>query len=314
MPDAPATYSVRPLVAVSMDRRRVLLIDAFTDEPLAGNPAGVVPDGDGLSEEQMRAVAREIGASETAFLTTTGAADRRIRFFTPEREVDLCGHATVASHAHLFAEGAIGSGGHTLETNAGVLDVAVEDDGTVWLTGDSPAVRPLDVDAELVADALGIDAAALRVDDLPIARATVGLPFLIVPVTYLEHLGNADPDPDAVEALADEHDAAGVYAFTFDTLGADATLHGRMWAPGVCEAEDPVTGTASGAAGAYLRHVEAFEIMPDEMTFEQGHFVDRPGQVQVRVGTDVEVGGRAVTAMDGEIVVPPDNEDEIIVA
>jgi PhzF family phenazine biosynthesis protein len=299
-----------------MDTRRTLLVDAFTTEPTAGNAAGVVPDADGLSAEQMQAIARELAVSETAFLHSTGSADRRIRYFTPTQEVALCGHATIASHAHLFEEGVIGRGTHTLETNVGVLEIEIGDDDRVWMTQDQPTVRRIDLDWAEVGDALGIDPAAFRdvAADLSPASASTGLPFLMVPVNFLEHLGNADPDFAKIEALAAAHDAVGVYVYTFDALGADSTLHGRCFVPGAGVPEDPVTGTASGACGAYLRHVGAFDDLPDEMTFEQGHFVDRPGEVSVRVGEEIRVGGRAVTTLDGSMVIPEFDEDEIIEA
>jgi PhzF family phenazine biosynthesis protein len=299
-----------------MDTRRTLLVDAFTTEPTAGNAAGVVPDADGLSAEQMQAIARELAVSETAFLQSSGSADRRVRYFTPTQEVDLCGHATIASHAHLHEDGAIERGTHTLETNVGVLEIEIGEDEKVWMTQDQPTVRQVDLDWAEVGDALGIDPAAFRdvAADVPPAVASTGMPFLLVPVNFLEHLGNADPDFTAIEALAEAHDAVGVYAFTFDALGADSTLHGRCFVPGAGVPEDPVTGTASGACGAYLRHVGAFDDLPDEMTFEQGHFVDRPGEVSVRVGDEVRVGGRAVTTLDGSMVIPEFDEDEIIEA
>jgi PhzF family phenazine biosynthesis protein len=86
--------------------------------------------------------------------------------------------------------------------------------------------------------------------------------------------------------------------------------------PSLGIAEDPVTGTASGAVGGYLRHVDAFDgDEPDELRFEQGHFLDRPGHVRVRVEAEgVRVGGRATVALDGEIRIPDDGDDEIIEA
>ena len=294
-------------------RLPVAIVDAFTDEPLAGNAAGVVPDGDGLADGQMQRIARELNASETAFLLTTGAADRRVRYFTPTTEVDLCGHATIGSHALLAEEGDIETGTHTLETNAGVIEVAVEPDGTVWMTQNQPEVRDAVVDPARVGEAIGIDPAHF-VEELPIARASTGLPFLVVPVTYLSRLGDATPDSDAIAALTEELSVTGIYAFTFDTLTADATVHARMWAPGAGVPEDPVTGTASGAAGAYLRYAGAFDAMPEEMRFEQGHFVDRPGEVRVRVGESVRVGGRATVSLSGNLRVPEPDEDDIIEA
>lgn len=332
-----------------METRRALLVDAFTDDPLTGNPAGLVPDAEGLETSQMQAIARELNASETAFLAPGDEADRRIRYFTPTTEVDLCGHATIASHAFLHAAGAIDAGTHTLATNAGVLEIDVTDDA-VWMTQAPPELHEVDVTHEEVAAALGIDLAALEdvSDDLPLAWATTGLAFLVVPVAFLESLGDAEPDMAAVEALCEEVDATGVYAFTFDTIDADATLHGRMFAPGAGVPEDPVTGTASGAVGAYLRRFDAFDDemdrsdgdrdaagaeedgappaeggggnrsvrpgLPEEMIFEQGYFVDRPGRVFVRACDEIRVGGRAVVAMDGELSVPDPEDEDIVLA
>ena len=299
-----------------METRRTLLVDAFTDDPLTGNPAGLLPDAEGLDTDQMQAIARELNASETAFLTPGDEADRRIRYFTPETEVDLCGHATIASHAFLHAEGRIDAGTHTLATDAGVLDVDVGEDGTVWMTQAPPEVNEADVSREEAAAALGMDLNALEDvgGDLPIARATTGLPFLVVPVGFLEPLGEAAPDMAAVESLCEDAGTTGVYAFTFDAIDPEATLHGRMFAPGAGVPEDPVTGTASGAVGAYLRRFEAFDALPEEMLFEQGHFVDRPGRVRVRAREEIRVGGRAVVSMDGELSVPDPDDEDIIVA
>ncbi len=183
--------------------KRIHLIDAFTDEPLAGNAAGVVPDAAELGESQQQAIARELAVSETAFLTDSERADRRIRYFTPTTEVDLCGHSTIASHAHLFEKGEIDAGTYTLETNVGVLDIEVESDGTVWMTQAEPRVERVDLAYDEVADALEIDHAALSDigADLPLARASTGLPFLVVPVNFLANLGTAEPDDGAIVDL-----------------------------------------------------------------------------------------------------------------
>ena len=316
---------------MSHDTRRAHLVDAFTTDPLSGNAAGLVPDAAGLDDGQMRAIARELNASETAFLLPSDGADRRIRYFTPTREVDLCGHATVASHAWLAEAGRIDDGTHTLETNVGVLEVTVED-GLVRMSQDEADVETVDLDYERVAAALGADPATLQDvgADLPLATASTGLGYLVVPVNFLSALSGLDPEFGAVAELTEELDVTGVYAFTFDALEPESTLHGRMFAPAAGVDEDPVTGTASGAVGAYVRAVEAFgespegadrdgdpsaAELPEEMVLEQGHFVDRPGTVRVWAQDDpVTVGGRAVTALDGSIVVPEPDDDDILEA
>ena len=293
------------------------IVDAFTDEPLAGNAAGVVPDGQGLSDEAMQAIARELAVSETAFLLPSDRADRRVRYFTPTQEIDLCGHATIASHVHLFEDGAVEAGTHSLETDVGVLEIEIEADGTVWMTQDDPEIRRVELDYDRVAGALGVDPAGLTEleDELSMAVSSTGVPFLLVPAAYLENVGEADPDVAAVEDLCEAVDATGVYLYTFDALEADSTLHGRAFVPLAGVPEDPVTGTASGAVAAYLDHVGAFDRdFPDELVLEQGHFVDRPGRVRVRVEDEVRVGGRGVVAVDGTLSVPDIEDDDIIEA
>ncbi|WP_101295710.1 PhzF family phenazine biosynthesis protein [Halegenticoccus soli] len=317
-----------------METCRALLVDAFASEPFSGRAAGVVPDAEGLSASQMRAVARELGADATAFLLPSRSADRRVRYFTPAGEVDRCCHAAVAAHAHLHEERGIDAGTHSLATNAGDLAVEVTPEGVVWVPQPRPTVAAIDLDYDRAAAALGVDPAALSdvAAELPAAVASAGPSFLVVPVSFLEPLGGAEPDADAVAALADEHAVDGVYAFTFDALSAESTLHARAFAPGFGVREDPATGPAAGACGAYLRRVGAFEGeagggserpvgdrvdargIPAEMRFEQGHFVDRPSAVLVRVGETVRVGGRAVAAFDGSVAVPADEDDGIIEA
>src|SRR6056297_409407 len=307
-----------------MRSRSMALVDAFTTDPLSGNAAGVIPDAEGLSDEQCQAVARELAVSETAFISPSTEADRRIRFFTPTQEVDLCGHATIAAHASLHDEGELGAGSHSLETAVGVLEIEIEPDGTVWMTQDSPTVVQRAVDYDRLAEALGCEASTLQDvgADIPVARASTGLPVLVVPINFLESLGGLDPDMGTIETLSEEFDVAGIYAFTFDTLSTDATAHGRFFAPAVGVDEDPVTGTASGACAAYFHTAgsAAFDDLDDELRFEQGDFLDRAGRVRARVDTDdggstrVRVGGQAVTTVEGTITIPDDEGDDIIEA
>lgn len=301
-----------------METRRALLVDAFADEPLSGNPAGVVPDAAGLTEDQMRAVASELGASETAFVRPGDEGEGRgVRYFTPEEEVDLCGHATVATYAALFERGEVDAGTHTAQTAAGDLAVDVGEDGQVWMEQAAAEVESVDVDHADAADALGIDVAALRDvgADLPLARASTGFPVLLVPVNYFEHLRDASPDQGAIADLCERADARGLYAFTFDALDRESTLHARAFAPLAGVPEDPVTGTGAGACGAYVRRHGALDGEFDEIVVEQGHLLDRPGTVRVETdGHDVRVGGRAVTAMDGQLTVPDEDDDDIVVA
>lgn len=303
-----------------MDTRRVFLVDAFTDRPLTGNGAGVVPNAEGISAAQMRAITSELRQSETGFVLPSDDADHRVRFFTPTHEIDLCGHATLACHAGLQAAGGVETGSYTLETNVGTIGIEGTDEA-VWMTMPEPEIRKVDQPYGPVADALGVREAALTGmrDDLPLARAATGVPYLVIPVEYLSDLSEMDPDMQALESMAEAHECSGIYVFTFDTLAAESTVHARMFAPGLGIPEDPVTGTACGACGAYLDRFGAFDPTPAEMVIEQGFFLDRGGhaRVEARSATadgDVRVGGATSLALDGEIRVPDLDDNDIIEA
>lgn len=321
------------------DTLRTLLVDAFADEPLAGVATGVVPDAEGLSPAQMHAIAVELGAGETAFVRPSVDGERRLRVFTPAGERDRRDDAILAAYAQRYADGAIDAGSYVVDTAGVLVDVEVDSDGTVWVARSVEDVRTIDLDYDRVAAALGIDPATLRDvgADLPAAVASTGEPVLLVPVNFLSSLSGAAPDRDAINALCDAHEVAGIYAFTFDTLSADATLHARAFTGGGdirTEGGDIATGggdietgdrertlgslgtaTAAGACGAYLQGADAFDEPPAEIAVEQGHFRDRASEIRVRADTDpIRVGGRAVTSLEGRLDVPEEDDDEIVEA
>ncbi len=299
-----------------MDTRDVLLVDAFASEPMAGNPAGVVLDADGLADDQMAGIAGELGASATAFVCESERADRRLRFFAPTGELDRSDHATVAAFAALFERGDLEAGEYEMETIGRTRAVEVKGDGTVWLEQGEGRFEAVSLGHDEVASALGIDVATLQDvgADMPMAVADTSEPWLLVPVNYFEHVSRIDADLPAIQDLCERVDAVGLYAFTFDTIGGEATLHGRGFAPSRGVTEDPVTGTAAGACAAYVRREGALDNTIDQVVVEQGHFLDRPGTVRVDTdGLEAWVGGRAVTTMDGSMTVPEAAADDDII-
>lgn len=302
------------------DTYRTLLVDAFAEEPMAGVATGVVPEADGLSTEQMRAMATELGAGTTAFVRPSVDGDRRLRAFTPSGECDRRDDAILAAYAQRHAESTIDAGSYAVDAAGALVDVEVDRDGTVWVAQSVADVRTVDLDYDRAGTALGIDPATLRDvgADVPAAIASTGEPFLLVPVNFLSALSGADPAPNAIATLCDEYEVAGIYAFTFDTLSADATLHARAFTPG-SEAgravlDSPGIATAAGACGAYIQRADAFDEPPEETVIEQGHFRDRASRIRVRAGDPVHVGGHAVTSLDGRLAVPAQEDDDIVEA
>jgi len=299
-----------------METRELLLVDGFTTEPTTGNPAGVVPEAGELTDDQMRAIASELGASGTAFLLDSEQADRRLRFFSPNGEQDRSDHATVAAHVALFEREGVTEGEYTVAMNGGHLHVEVQADGTVWLEQGEADIRAVDCSHDEVADAIGVDVASLKDvgADLPLAVGETSEPWLLVPVNYFEHISSLDPDMAAIQTLCEQVDAVGLFAFTFDTISGQSTLHGRAFAPARTLGEEPVSASAAGACGAHVRRQGALDDTIDQVVVEQGHFLDRPGTVRVDTdGLEAWVGGHAVTTLQGSITVPEADEDDDII-
>lgn len=295
-----------------MKTYRIYQVDAFTREPLTGNPAGVVANADGLTEQQMQAIARELNNSETAFLLppTDDSHDVWVRFFTPSREVPVCGHATVSAHFVRALELGLEQTTVRQRTGAGVQTVAVTRSGgvpTVTITQSTPGVEsPLSGSAVArIAAALGIRESDLR-PDCPVCIATTGHSKVMVALRDVELLHRLQPDMAALSALSAEIGCNGYYVFTLHPR-EPALVHARMFAPAIGISEDPVTGNGGGPVGAYL--VKYGKLRGDEVRFTavQGEAMGRPGRMEVRVlseggiPTQVRISGNAVLAFKTEL-------------
>jgi PhzF family phenazine biosynthesis protein len=273
--------------------RSPLHYTAFTDAPEGGNPAGVVLDARAYTAEDRQRVAAELGYSESAFLTPRDDGDYDIRFYSPEAEVAFCGHATIATAVALAErDGAQPRVFHTRE-GAVPFDTS-ESDGAITATLTS--VRPYVEEApdELVRAALEIlhwDAAELD-PGLPPRVAYAGVRHLILAAQTRERLSRLDYDFDALKALMLEHDLT-----TIDLVhqASAGTFDARDPFPVGGVVEDPATGAAAAAFGAYLRELRLID-PPATITIHQGEDMGRPSVLTVDIGTtpEIRVTGRAV--------------------
>lgn len=277
----------------------VLRYSAFTDDPAGGNPAGVVLDGAGLDAAAMLALAAEVGYSETAFASAADAeaGGRRfaVRYFSPLHEVPFCGHATIATAVAIADR--IGPGELLFDTAAGPVPVSVTPgpDGVLRATLTSVEPSVADVDGADLAEAL----TALRwsSDDLDAALpprvAYAGAHHLVLAVTTRARLADLDYDFDRLAALMRACDWT-----TLQLAWRESTdvYHVRNPFPVGGIVEDPATGAAAAAFGAYLRELGA--VAPASvLTLHQGHDMGRPGRldVELRAGDPrVRVSGTAV--------------------
>jgi trans-2,3-dihydro-3-hydroxyanthranilate isomerase len=306
-----------------MPSLRCIHVDVFTDTPLCGNPLAVILDGQDLTAEQMQAIAREMNLSETTFVlpSTAADADVRVRIFTPRLELAFAGHPVVGTGYVLVTEGLLPLRGEQfdirLELGVGVLpvDIACTDGKVtrVMMTQQSPhflTVLPLD-DVGLLARGLGIDVREIQATGLPAQLVSTGLPQLMVPVQSLQVLGSVKLELSLLQTLCERYDTHSVYTFSRETVTPSAHVHTRLFAPLAGVLEDPATGSASGALGAYLVHHRVFggEDSVIHLENEQGYELGRPSQIFIEVerrGAEisrVRVGGSVVKVMEGTLYV-----------
>ena len=269
-------------------------VDAFTDKAFGGNGCAVVHDGADLPDETCMAFVRETSLVECTFLGPSDVADVRVRYFLASREVPFAGHPTVASVAALRARGLIADGPVRLETQAGVIPVEVE--GTrVRMVQNAPEFGAM-VEPELIAAVMGLQA-----DDImgQPQFVSTGLPFCITEVRSRDALSGAILSPKALSdfAVAMGHGATDImepYLITQNGAPDGAQTFGRLLLAPPSPPEDPFTGSATGAAGAYLwAHGR---MAASQYVAAQGDSMGRPGRAIVeRIGPADGIEGVAVT-------------------
>ena len=286
---------------------KVLRVNAFTKDKNGGNPAGVLLNSPDLTDEQMTNISKQLQVSETAFLYPSEKADYKTRFFSPTIEVDLCGHATIASFFTLALRNEILNNRElkmTQETNVGVLPVDIEFSENnklqrVMMHQGKPVLKDADFDFSEIAGFLNISVDDIDIT-LPKQIASTAIFCLPICIKSFEILKNINPDFKKVEEFCKKIDVGGIFIYTFETLESESTYHGRCFCPLYGVNEDPVTGTANGAVSSYLYLNKLVD--GNNFICEQGDTIGRPGRVFVEVKDDlVKVGGKAFIVEEKEI-------------
>jgi len=290
-------------------------IDAFTTEKFRGNPAGVIINATGLQAEQMQQIAREVNNSETAFIFPPAGKEEalEVRFFTPTREVPICGHATIAAHyAWALQQKCKSSYQICQKTGAGLLpvDVIAENgDYKIVMTQGSIEFGPVlgEGDRRDLLAALGLQEEDC-LQDYPVQIVSTGHSKVLLGIAERARLDALVPSLERLTALSRRIGCNGFYVFTISPE-AEILVHGRMFAPAIGIAEDPVTGNANGPLGAYL--VEHKKIFRQEQAISfravQGEAIGRAGELLVKVEVQnghpskVQIEGRAVVAFTADL-------------
>lgn len=291
---------------------KLFIADAFTQDVFGGNPAGVVITGEDTvfpPEEIMLKTAAELRYSETAFIRQTGEREFTIRYFTPAAEVDLCGHATIASFQCLLDAGIVKDGEeYTAVTPAGNLKISISSGFIMMEMAAAEFRNRIDSDEALreLYGIMGIPYEPVNNEGRQLYPEIIstGLPDIIMPVSSRRQLAELTPDFDALSALSEKYGVTGVHAFTLDNAEPEITAHCRNFAPLYDIDEEAATGTASGALTYYL-YTNGIT-GKGRMTFLQGEAMGRPSQILTDIdnadnSVNIRVGGSAAILVRGEI-------------
>jgi trans-2,3-dihydro-3-hydroxyanthranilate isomerase len=326
---------------MAADRRyRFAQVDVFSERAFAGNQLAVVFDAEDLSATVMQDIAREMNLAETTFILPSRRPDcaARVRIFTPAREMPFAGHPTIGTAWVLAANGLVPGSADRFRLDEEIGPVPVELEGDprapcfVWMRHRDATFEAEVRDRDGVAAALG-----LKVDDLlphvPIESGSTGNAFLYVPLRDAATVDRVVLDARRLEDVAPATAAIGVFVLAPDPDPAARRVYTRMFAPAHGVAEDPATGSASGALGAYLvRHGLVRAEGDTRIVSEQGTKMRRQSFVHIALTaretidghgetfdgrgtsrftsrslvavTDLRVGGSVVPVLDGTIRVP----------
>lgn len=292
-------------------------IDSFTREKFKGNPASVVVNADGLSDNQMQLIARELNNSETAFIfqPEDNFSDGVIRYFTPTTEVPICGHATIAALYAKALEENLKACVLKFKTKIGVLPFEVikkQGDYEISMTQGKFELGPaLDSETQQkLVKALGLANSDLD-NRCPIQIASTGHSKVLIGIKTRQKLNDLNPDFNDLASLSKLIKCNGYFVFTFDSDESGILTYGRMFAPAIGINEDPVTGNAFGPLGGYLIHNRLVQYSENLFEFNgvQGEKINRKGIVKVKIKinenfpTMIQIKGNAVKVFRSEMEV-----------
>lgn len=292
----------------------IYLVDAFTNEAFKGNPAGVVPDARRLNDKQMQKIARELNASETAFITASDRDSYRIRYFSPYKEVDFCGHSTLATFYILALRGyiiPIESGIKTvyIHSNKRKLRVEIyffnyEIENIVVKMGTPQYLGKIE-DQKYILEDLNLTSEDLNLDNKTsdIELVSVGSKYAFIPINSKEKLDNININKFKLKCKLYKQDIQGIHLYFLPNDGS-GIVYTRNFSTAINLNEEPATGTANGGLIYLLKKNDLLKT--DKITAIQGQAMGRESHIACSIKEnegkyEVEVGGKGMVVLEGII-------------
>jgi trans-2,3-dihydro-3-hydroxyanthranilate isomerase len=296
-----------------------VLYDVFTDKALTGNPLAVVFEAEGLTTDEMQAIAREFNLSETVFVFApeNPAHTARLRIFTPGRELPFAGHPTVGTAIALAERAGAGQPADqvaVLEENVGPVRCAIRlaEKGANFAEFDLPSKSAhvkLEnaLERQGIGDALSISVKHVGFENHFPAVWSAGVPFLVVPVKDVATLGEVEFDPMLWERVAPLIGGHLVSAYVYCRGQNGADFHARMFSPSMGIAEDPATGAAVAALSGVVHAQDKLTDGYHSFVIAQGVEMGRPSKIHLHIdvaGGEISrarIGGQAVRIAAGQL-------------
>ena len=294
-----------------MARYRFLIADVFSATPFGGNQLAMLPNASGISDEGMQKIAREFNFPETTFVlsATDGTSTRKVRIFTPARELPFAGHPTVGTACLLVREGLVHEGAFALEEKIGPVRVHVSQRGGVPFAQLTVHQAP-SLQSNAIGKAQAAACLSLTEDEIvQVFAVTLGLHFTFIQLPDAATVDRADFDHAAWRSAFAGREDGQLYVFAGD-LADGGSIYSRLFAPAFGITEDPATGSAAtflAGAGAILSRHQGDRFA---LTIDQGIKMDRPSRLEAFATlaegqvTAVGVGGATAFVAEGEIDVP----------
>lgn len=287
-----------------------LVVNSFASLPFGGNPAAVFPNAENLSKDTMQRIAKQLNLVETVFVINMSLeqADFRLRYFTPNEELPVAGHPTIAAIRALIEVGSINLSNKktfNIVTGVGEQTISIDessDEPVIVMQQPKPEYYPIIQDRKSVVNLLGITESDL-VADLPIQPINTGLGHIIVPVKSLKALMAIQRNIQPLKAMCKQYGMREIQAFTFETYEKGADLHTRNICPreGI---EDPGCGIGNGALGAYLIKHKFSKQLSIHLRAEQGIVANMPCLINIYASfsgeeAKIAVGGSGIVMIKG---------------
>ena len=266
----------------------VEIVNAFIDGDSGGNAAGVVLDANNLSAEQKLKVARNVGLSETAFVSRSEIATIRLEFFTPERQIAHCGHATIATFSRLSELGLVKSGRMSKETIDGTREIIVDDE-MAYMEQRAPRYEKVSSVEEIRASLRLPEDVSLN----SISIVNTGNSFLLVPLENADAVSGVKPDQTLIKKISDQYDLIGYYLFSTETSLPGRHAGTRMFAPRYGIDEEAATGMAAGPLACFLH--DRLGVDATTLMIEQGRLMQPPSPSIIKV--DLRLSGGSISGL-----------------